>query len=156
MNKWIGVDFDGVLATCHLPGHLHDGSIGEPIPNVIANVRNWLSLGLEVRIVTARVGNTERVYVHGRGYVDPEVFAKEQRALIQKWCIEHLGQPLRVIAYKDFGMVMLLDDRAVAMRTDTGLFRKLSWPTGVGAFMNSIGAPQWISPVGTREKAEAS
>ncbi len=52
MSGWIGVDLDGTLA--HYDGWAGPESIGEPIPLMMARVREWLALGREVRIFTAR------------------------------------------------------------------------------------------------------
>ncbi len=100
LSGWVGVDYDGTLVT--MPGEL-------PIKPMIDLVKRWLAAGLEVRIVTARVSPQ-----HGDGYIN------EQAASIQKWCVEHLGQPLVVQAHKDFAMIALFDDNAVQVEKNTG------------------------------------
>lgn len=115
MTGWIAVDLDGTLA--HYTGWV-GGTIGEPIPAMVERVKRWLSDGHEVRIFTARVGETGlRNEVGGH---DDAAFAQAQRALIQDWCEKHLGARLQVTATKDFGMVELWDDRAVQVIANTG------------------------------------
>lgn len=111
MSGWIGVDLDGTLA-------VHDETfqidkVGAPIPKMVERVKGWLAEGLEVRIVTARVGE-----VAGRGNL--RQFIEDQEQLISEWCKEHLGQDLIIQAHKDFHMIRLFDDRAVQVETNTG------------------------------------
>lgn len=103
-SGWIGVDLDGTLAECW-PGELHDiHHIGKPIPLMVERVKKWLSQGMEVRIVTARA--------HGK---DPLVIA-----CIHEWLIENIGQVLQVTNEKDYDMLVLWDDRAIAVERNTG------------------------------------
>ncbi len=116
MSGWIGVDFDGTLATYGTwlgPEHM-----GEPIGPMVERVKRWLAEGREVRIFTARVGACGRT--NGDGNSDDEAFANQQRAQIERWCLQHIGQVLPVTATKDFGMLELWDDRAVQVRPNTG------------------------------------
>jgi hypothetical protein len=76
---------------------------------MVKRVRDWLDEGREVRIVTARVG--PGVSLPDKG---------EQRKLIQDWCVKNLGKKLPVTASKDFEMIVLYDDRAVQVETNTG------------------------------------
>lgn len=104
-GKWIGVDFDGTLAY-----HVRGSSLseyGEPIAPMVRRVREWLRLGIEVRIMTARVSSI---------FKDADV----QRSRIQLWCSLHLGKVLDVTAEKDGNMEELWDDRAVSMTNNTG------------------------------------
>lgn len=100
---WVGVDLDGTLA-------VYDGwkgidHIGEPIPATIEYVQNLIESGIEVRIFTARCQEGQRA-------IDA----------VQVWCLRHIGYALPVTATKDFGMVFLVDDRAVAVEKNTGKF----------------------------------
>jgi hypothetical protein len=55
-HGWIGVDLDGTLAFHgEWLGHTY---IGKPVPLMLDRVKQWLSQGTEVRIVTARVAST--------------------------------------------------------------------------------------------------
>lgn len=97
---WIGVDLDGTLA-------MYDGwkgieHIGAPVPAMLARVKQWLADGVQVRIFTARA------------------MQKEAIPYIQAWCLEHIGQVLKVTNFKDYAMVELWDDRAVGVVPNTG------------------------------------
>lgn len=112
---WIGVDFDGTLATYEsgqgpLPG--------KPIMPMVHRVRHWLAEGFEVRILTARVStrNTADMIRPGESLWATDI----QRSVVQDWCQEHLGQRLQVTAEKDFEMAELWDDRAVSVEPNTG------------------------------------
>ena len=116
---WIGVDLDGTLAEWH--GDID--SVGKPIEPMVARVKKWLSEGLLVKIVTARVAVTGQ-YVDISARHDDEVFARKQRILIENWCIDNLGTHLPITACKDFAMVSLWDDRCVAVETNTGRLKE--------------------------------
>ena len=77
-----------------------------------------LSLGIDVRVMTARVGCCGEV--NRNGIADDQAFCDAQRDLITKWCIKHIGAPLRVTATKDFCMALLIDDRAITVEANTG------------------------------------
>lgn len=103
MSGWIGVDFDGTLAT-------HGGDrAGEPIPAMVRRVHGWLQEGREVRIVTARVARS-----------NASDLVEEAHAEITGWCLLHLGRALPVTAEKDYAMIELWDDRAVQVIPNTG------------------------------------
>ena len=111
---WIGVDLDGTLALTVS----NTREIGAPIAPMLARVHDWLDQGLEVRIVTARVGASGVVLRDGT--VDDQRNAERQRALIDAWCVEHVGQSLPITASKDIRMLELWDDRAVQVVTNAG------------------------------------
>ena len=102
MNSWIGVDLDGTLA--HYEGFGDGKEIGQPIPLMLERVRSWLKKNKKVKIFTARVAYRN----------------EEQRELIKKWCLKHIGQELEVTCMKDQGMRELWDDRAVSVEKNTG------------------------------------
>lgn len=107
-SGWIGVDLDGTLAEYN--GWQGPELIGPPIPLMVNRVKAWLAAGKEVRIFTARVSGN--------------VFTAERftaMLAIERWCEEHLGQKLAVTCTKDFKMVELWDDRAVAVVHNTGI-----------------------------------
>lgn len=113
-SGWIGVDFDGTLA-------VHSGiglSLGAPVPVMVARVKAWLAEGTAVKIFTARVASSGLVSEDG---TDDGGFADRQRALIEQWCVRHLGVVLPVTATKDFQMIELWDDRAIQVISNTGL-----------------------------------
>lgn len=106
MNGWIGVDLDGTLA--HYDGWKGELHIGEPVPAMVARVRQWLLDGVEVRIFTARVWA-------GGGRDVTSV-----RQAIQEWSLKHIGLVLEVTNEKDYGMIELWDDRAVRVIPNRG------------------------------------
>ncbi len=106
MSGYIGVDFDGTLAT-HAPGSGLT-PLGEPIPRMVERVKAWLAEGREVRIITARVAPH---------YID----ADEQAELVRAWCREHLGQELVVQSHKCGSMYELWDDRAIGVIRNEGI-----------------------------------
>ena len=103
-SGWIGVDLDGTLALYNdWRDYKH---IGEPIPLMLERVKHWISIGQEVRIVTARISFPET--------------RTESIKVIEKWCIKHVGQKLLVTNEKDFAMIELWDDRCVQVIPNTG------------------------------------
>lgn len=101
---WIGVDLDGTLA--HYGGWVGVNHIGDPVPAMLARVKEWLNSGVEVRIFTARV----------YGQIPGDRVFK----VIENWCELHLGKVLPITCTKDYGMVELWDDRAIQVRINTG------------------------------------
>ena len=106
MAGWIGVDLDGTLAK--YGEWMGSDHIGEPVPSMVARVKQWLSEGREVRIFTARVSVVD-------SFQKPSV-----RDLIAEWCEKHIGQRLEITCCKDYGMVELWDDRCVRVVPNTG------------------------------------
>lgn len=102
MSGWIGVDLDGTLAK--YDGWQGELNIGEPIPNMVNRVKDWLEKGREIRIFTARAYN----------------LTIEGQKAIEDWCLVNLGQVLPITNIKDYGMVELWDDRVVQVIPNTG------------------------------------
>lgn len=98
---WFGVDFDGTLA--HYDSWQGWEKLGAPIPRMVERVRGWLAEGRSVKIFTARAQ-----------YGEPQI------GYIKAWCKEHIGRELEVTNVKDQHMVVLYDDRAVGVVTNTG------------------------------------
>lgn len=116
---WIGVDLDGTLATYnkgdyHKYGHTF---IGEPIPSMIARVRTWLRSGYEVRIMTARVVDP---YTLMNMTPEEQIEHNNVTDAIAEWCEKHIGQQLDITCIKDYEMIELWDDRAVAVESNKG------------------------------------
>jgi len=86
---------------------------------MVQRVKEWLAQGREVRIFTARVAEVGG-YSSDSGRYALGDFAAEQRATIEAWCEQHLGQKLQVTASKDFSMIELWDDRVVRVEANTG------------------------------------
>lgn len=103
MKGWIGFDLDGTLA--HYDGWDGIEHIGYPIKPICDIAKQMIADGKDVRIFTARVYGSQK-----------------ETALvpIQKWCLKHLGKVLPVTNEKDFGMILLYDDRCVQVETNTG------------------------------------
>jgi hypothetical protein len=93
---WIGVDFDGTLAEGH--------AFCPAVPAMVKRVQEWIRVGIEVRIVTARAA-------------DPSEVAK-----VRKW-LDRNGLPagLPITDRKDYDMIELWDDRAVRVLRDRGV-----------------------------------
>jgi hypothetical protein len=99
---WIGVDLDGTLA--EYDGWQGVSHIGAPVAAMVERVKRWLSLGIAVKVVTARCAHAEPGVIRA----------------VEDWCEEHIGQRLPVTCSKDFGMVELWDDRCVQVEPNTG------------------------------------
>ncbi|MEH4266377.1 hypothetical protein [Klebsiella aerogenes] len=99
MSTWIGVDFDGVLATYDIT---QGKGLGKPVPAMVSRVKGWLRNKQDVRVFTARAG-------------DPI-----QKKAVSDWLAENGLGGLTVTNVKDFGMLELWDDRAVRVVKNTG------------------------------------
>ena len=113
-DGWIAVDLDGTLAEYN--GWRGATHIGAPIPKMVDRVKQWLAEGKDVRIFTARV------YAPTGPAYDPK---REREAIdagvaIAQWCIEHIGKELPVTCTKDYGMIVLYDDRCRQVEQNTG------------------------------------
>src|SRR5262249_54544125 len=96
----IAVDLDGTLAEYH--GFKGEEHIGKPIPAMLERVKRWVKEGKTVVIFTARV--------HG-----PGAFPH-----IQKWLRDNGLEGLRITNKKEPAMEEFWDDRAVAIKRNTG------------------------------------
>jgi hypothetical protein len=97
-KAWVGVDFDGTLATYTSKQH---PSIGDPVPAMVARNKRWHAAGMEVRIVTARAQDRDLTAV-------------------RNWLLHHLGFMPPITDRKDYDMEVLYDDRAVRVEKNTG------------------------------------
>lgn len=101
--------FDATLA--QYDGWQGEEHIGDPVPAMLDRVKSWLEHGhpkygrVGVKIFTARVADPRRTNV---------------RTVIERWCLEHIGEVLEVTNEKDYGMIELWDDRAVQVEPNTG------------------------------------
>lgn len=98
-SGWIGVDLDGTLAKYD---SWRDGAIGEPVGEMLFRVRKWLADGVEVRCMTARAGDAH------------------ERLRVREWLDSHGLERVSITDRKDFAMIELWDDRAVAVEQNTG------------------------------------
>lgn len=99
-SAWIGVDLDGTLA--QYAGFKGPEHIGDPIPEMVARIKEWLSEGKTVKIFTARA------------------CVKDHIPYVEEWSEKHIGVRLEVTNVKDYGMVQLWDDRAVRVKFNAG------------------------------------
>ena len=110
-EPWIGVDLDGTLAKYgEWKGWKH---IGEPVPEMVKQVKEWLAKGITVKVLTARLSKVSLSMHEGVSYVD-------QAEVIQKWCEENIGVKLPVTSEKDWAMLFFVDDSAVQIKRNTG------------------------------------
>jgi hypothetical protein len=110
-KSWYGYDVDGTIAY-YDPAQGID-TIGTPIPSMIDHIHATLAAGYGVRLVTARVAHADNPRL--------QKFITDQRAMIEAWCLKHIGQVLPVTSEKDFDMIRLFDDRATEVITNRGI-----------------------------------
>jgi hypothetical protein len=113
-RPWIGVDLDGTLA--HYDDWKGEEHIGEPIPEMVERVKDWIKRGVRVKIFTARVSPV--------GIDNKLRDVRKIRERIEKWCLEHIGHVLEITNVKDYRMLELWDDRAKEVVSNTGVTRK--------------------------------
>ena len=99
-KRWIGVDLDGTLA--HYDGWHGSDHIGAPIPRMMSRVNTWLQKGWTVKIMTARAADPMSVEA------------------IKEWMREYGLPQLEITDRKDYHMIALFDDRAVAVAPNIG------------------------------------
>src|SRR5579872_2487274 len=102
MSGWYGVDLDGTLAY-YKPGMASALLIGDPIPPMLARVKQWLSEGKTVKLFTART-------------CDPD-----QIRPIREWLKKHGLEQMEITNIKDYSCIEIWDDRAVQVVMNTGL-----------------------------------
>jgi hypothetical protein len=100
VEEWIGIDLDGTLAHYDIWRGIEH--IGEPIKPMIKFVKDLVSQGKKIKIFTARTTNKDTIpYIH-------------------KWLKANDLPEFEVTNKKDFGMIMLYDDRCVQVVTNSG------------------------------------
>jgi len=99
-KRWIGVDLDGTLA--NHTSWKGDNHVGEPIPEMMKRVKQWIKQGKIVKIFTARAHDPKKI------------------PPIKKWLKANGLPDLEVTNIKDPGMIQLWDDRAVRVEKNTG------------------------------------
>lgn len=133
---WIAVDLDGTLAF-YDDTWLAWNKFGAPIMPMVRRVQQWLSSGIEVRIMTARVFP----FVHGVGMAGPSMFTRSRKCLvtdepfsihdmigaIQLYTQEHVGYKLPCTCAKDYKMLEQWDDRAIQVIPNTGVTIADEW-----------------------------
>lgn len=119
---WYGVDLDGCLA--HYDGWRGIEHIGEPVPAMLERVKGWIAEGKKVKIFTARIyRRIEAAAAIGGEYEKFRALRDEANLVeyhIWKWLEKHGLPKLEITCVKDFGMIMLFDDRCTQIETNTG------------------------------------
>jgi hypothetical protein len=113
INRWIGVDFDNTLAYDN-PDRNDPYTLGEPIPEMVNRVKEWIAKGYNVKIFTARMAEFSHTSNVPRD-ID------KMRSILEDWCIKHLGKALECTNQKDGSMEVLWDDRAVRVAYNLGI-----------------------------------
>ncbi|MEI7752773.1 MAG: hypothetical protein WCJ71_11890, partial [Candidatus Omnitrophota bacterium] len=99
--SWVGVDLDGTLA--RYDGWKGDDHIGEPVPLMMAFIKDLMAEGRTVKIFTARASDPEKIKP------------------VELWLEENGLGGLEVTNVKDHNMTMLYDDRAAKVITNMGV-----------------------------------
>ncbi len=100
-HGWVGFDLDGTLAHYE---HGQTVDIGKPVPAMVEILKEHVDQGFVVKVMTARASLRS-----------PAV-----NQAIYDWCQRHLGFMVPVTCEKDFNMIRLYDDRAIAVEENTG------------------------------------
>ena len=103
---WIGIDLDGTLARSDTV--LNPLKIGTPVPKMLNLVNQLIQDGNRIKIFTARASDPEQII------------------LVRKWLKENGLPELEITNIKDYGMILLYDDRAIQVITNTGVVVKSS------------------------------
>lgn len=101
---WVGFDFDGTLG--FYDGWKGPDHQGAPIEPMVALLKELLAIGVECRIMTARWCDVDR--------------RKHIQKAMDAWCAIHVGQTLAITNEKDYSMIAIIDDRAIAVEKNTG------------------------------------
>jgi len=121
-ESWYGFDIDGTLASSRPGEFAGTVGIGVPVPAMINIVKTYLSQGKKCKIMTARAHSAARDN-------NPAIIKA-----IEDWCLEHIGQVLEVTCQKTGAMVELWDDRAIAVKRNTGKAIKYNQQGGITEF----------------------
>lgn len=100
MPPWIGVEFDGTLASD--TGGKDATRVGRPIGEMVHRVKGWLREGKEVRIVSPRVRK-----LHGS-------------LMLRVFCWEAFGRDLPITDRIDDEMAELWGSRCITVIPGTG------------------------------------
>lgn len=100
-HKIIAVDLDGTL--CRYNGWQGMDHIGDPVPGMLRRVKGWLKQGHEVVIFTARAEDPDAV------------------PFIKDWLSKQGMGHLEVTCEKSMRFDEIWDDKAVAVKTNTGM-----------------------------------
>ncbi len=98
---WIGVDLDGTLA--YYDTWKGEEIIGDPIPLMENRVKQWVAIGKQIKIFTARAGT------------------ETGKKTVEDWLKKNGFGELEVTDRKDYKMICLYDDRCVQVEENTGI-----------------------------------
>ncbi len=101
VNKVIAVDLDGTLSK--YDGWQGREHIGDPVPGMPRRVKSWIKQGHEVVIFTARAE-------------DPDAIP-----FVRDWLSKQGLGHLEVTAVKSMSFDEIWDDKAVSVKTNTGV-----------------------------------
>ena len=109
-KAWIGCDLDGTLAKYDSwKGWDH---IGDPIPNMVTRIKNYMARGITVKIWTARASKVS--------LARNDLEFSQMEKVIQDWTEKHLGKRLEVVTEKDCWMIGAIDDSVMQVEPNTG------------------------------------
>jgi hypothetical protein len=111
-TPYVGFDLDGTLAKFDKwqgPGH-----IGEPVPKMVAKVKKFLGRGIQVRIITARLGL-------------PGKEAETAHRAIVKWSEKHIGRKLKVQAQVQGEQLRVTGKKRDDLQAAIALLREFKW-----------------------------
>jgi hypothetical protein len=112
---WIGIDLDRTLAEYHTERPYNPLKIGEPLWPMVNRISDWLSVGQDVKIFTARASGFDLDTAEGKAGLALVVDA------IQTWLEKACRLPrLEVTCIKDYRCIQIWDDIAVPMVPNTG------------------------------------
>lgn len=113
-DDWIGVDLDGTFA--YYDEWMKWNVIGKPIPLMVKRVKEFLRMGLTVKVFTARVA-------YGRDVckISREEFTREMmQQIIGEWTMQTVNKALESTAIKTNFCREIWDDRAIQVVPNTG------------------------------------
>lgn len=105
----IGVDLDGTLAVSCPEDKYDPRKIGEPIPEMVDQVKDWIAGGCEVVIFTART------------WTKGGVISELARKTVREWTVAVFGVELEVTSEKDPHMDYIFDDIAFNVKSNSGV-----------------------------------
>lgn len=115
-KTWIGVDWDRTLVEYHTNPNGYDPlHMGEPLWPMVARIKDWLAVGMQVKIFTARAS----------GFNLENERERSLKSLVIQTMQDHMenvmGLPrLQVTNEKDYLCEAIYDDIAIGMIPNTG------------------------------------
>lgn len=107
----IALDFDRTLAR-RTDEDLDIDKVGEPIPQMLAHVRKWLSQGYKITIFTARLGH------------DSIEENRRQEQMIRRFLARENLPQFPITAIKRSVFTHFVDDKAIPVTENEGILEK--------------------------------